>query len=130
MAFDVVSTEAFDIWFDSLSVPMQEAILYSVDLLQHRGSALGRPHVDTLKGSQYPNMKELRVRHAGHHLRILFAFDPERNAVLLVGGDKTSVGNRIYERLIRSADALYELHLEDLRRKKRVREEGHGKESR
>jgi hypothetical protein len=62
-------------------------------------------------------MKELRVRNAGHHLRVLFAFDPARNAVLLVGGDKTAAGNRIYERLIRTADALYEAHLNQLRRK-------------
>ncbi len=62
-------------------------------------------------------MKELRIRYAGHHLRVLFALDPARNAILLVGGDKTSVGNRIYDRLIRTADALYETHLNQLRRK-------------
>jgi len=117
MAFDVVSTEQFDDWFDTLSVPMQEAVLYSVELLRAQGIHLGRPHADTLKGSQYPNMKELRVRHAGHHLRVLFAFDPTRSAVLLLGGDKTAVGNRIYERLIRAADALYETHLQNLKRK-------------
>jgi len=117
MTFDVVSTEQFDIWFLSLTVSMQEALLYSVELLRAQGATLGRPHVDTLKGSRYPNMKELRVRHAGHHLRVLFAFDPARNAVLLVGGDKTSVGNRIYERLIQTADALYEMHLKELKKK-------------
>jgi hypothetical protein len=130
MAFDVVSTEAFDIWFGSLSVPTQQAVLFGVELLKAKGAMLGRPHVDTLKGSRYPNMKELRVRHAGHHLRILFAFDPERKAVLLVGGDKTSVGNRIYERLIHTADALYEAHLKNLQSTKKVSEENHGKESR
>jgi hypothetical protein len=115
--FAVVSTEQFDSWFSSLTVPLQEAVLYSVELLRLQGVGLGRPHVDTLKGSTYPNMKELRVRHAGHQLRVLFAFDPTRTAVLLIGGDKTSVGNRIYVGLIRSADALYETHLNDLRRK-------------
>jgi hypothetical protein len=62
-------------------------------------------------------MKELRVRHAGHHLRVLFAFDPTRAAILLVGGDKTSVGNRIYEHLLRVGDELYRQHLNDLKRK-------------
>jgi len=117
VAFDVVSTEQFDIWFGGLATSMQEAVLYGLELLRAQGPTLGRPHVDTLKGSRYPNMKELRVRHAGRQLRVLFAFDPVRNAVLLVGGDKTSEGNRIYESLIRTADALYETHLLQLRRK-------------
>jgi hypothetical protein len=87
MTFDVVTTEQFDIWFLGLTVPLQEAVLFSVEVLREQGAKLGRPHVDTLKGSRYPNMKELRVRHAGHHIRVLFAFDPIRNAVLLMGGD-------------------------------------------
>ncbi len=117
MTFDVVTTEQFDVWFLGLTLPLQEAVSYSVEVLREQGAKLGRPHVDTLKGSRYPNMKELRVRHAGHHLPVLFAFDPTRNAVLLVGGDKTSGGNRIYKRLIREADALYEMHLKERQKK-------------
>jgi hypothetical protein len=60
-------------------------------------------------------MKELRTQHGGRPLRTLFAFDPRRNAILLVGGDKTGDG-RVYERLIPQADDLYDLHLETLRK--------------
>jgi hypothetical protein len=66
--------------------------------------------VDTLMGSKYPNMKELRVQHQGKPYRILFAFDPRRNAYLILGGDKTGDANW-YVDAIRRAEAIYALHL-------------------
>lgn len=78
-------------------------------------SQLGRPKVDTLKGSKYSNMKELRFEAADGVWRVAFAFDPRRNAILLVAGDKSGVGQRrFYKQLIKKADARFESHLDQL----------------
>jgi hypothetical protein len=82
--------------------------------LEEHGPALGRPLVDTIGRSRHPNMKEL-IPPAGN-IRILFAFDPRRSAILLIGGDKTGEWNRWYERMIPVADRLYDEHLGALRR--------------
>ena len=76
---------------------------------------LGRPYADTVNGSRHPNMKELRTQHRGHPLRTLFAFDPRRCAILLIGGDKTGDA-QFYERMIPLADRLYDEHLASLGR--------------
>lgn len=81
--------------------------------MQERGPGLGRPWVDTLVRSRHPNMKELRPR--GGHLRILFAFDPRRAAILLLGGDKSGQWSSWYEQAIPQADKLYDEHLRELR---------------
>ena len=74
---------------------------------------MGRPYVDTLRGSVLPNLKELRVPHRGRPYRILFAFAPNRAASLLLGGDKAS-DKRWYDRAIRKAEAIFARHLEHL----------------
>lgn len=90
------------------------------NLLKLSGPRLGRPHADTLKGSKHANMKELRVGTKDEVLRIAFAFDPERSAILLVGGDKSGVGQRrFYKQLIVKADALYDAHLELIKAKEK-----------
>ena len=86
-----------------------------VALLQQDGPTLGRPHADTIKGSRYVNMKELRVQHEGRPYRVLFAFDPRRTGMLLIGGDKTGNG-RWYEEFVPKADAIYTEHLRELER--------------
>jgi hypothetical protein len=79
------------------------------------GPSLGRPEADTLNGSDYANMKELRFKAGGGVWRVAFAFDPERNAILLVAGDKSGVGQKqFYKRLIGKADARYKEHLDNL----------------
>jgi hypothetical protein len=79
------------------------------------GVNLARPYADTLKGSQFPNMKELRIQHEGRPYRVLYAFDPRRSALLLIGGDKT--GNaRWYREFIPKADAIFAQHLRDIAR--------------
>jgi hypothetical protein len=79
------------------------------------GPSLGRPGVDTLKGSDYPNMKELRVDAEDGVWRIAFAFDPKRRAILLTGGNKAGVSrDRFYSGLIRVADFRYAQHLKDI----------------
>lgn len=79
------------------------------------GLTLGRPDVDTLKDSRYANMKELRFRAGEGVWRVAFAFDPRRNAILLVAGDKSGVSKtKFYKRLIDKADRRYKEHLDGL----------------
>lgn len=99
---------------------LQEAvrteILALTRLLQQFGPSLGRPRVDTLKGSRYAKMKELRFSAVGGEWRVAFAFDPKRNAILLVAGDKSGgVERRFYRELIRKADERFDIHLMRLR---------------
>ncbi len=112
--WDVEATDDFAVWFDALDTADQERVVAAVEILAELGPGLGRPFVDTLKGSRHRNLKELRPR--GGHLRVLFAFDPGRIAVLLVGGDKTDRWERWYEGAVARADRLYDDHLMDLRR--------------
>ena len=86
-----------------------------MELLRQLGPNLPRPHADTLTGSRHANMKELRTQHQGRTVRTLFAFDPRRCAILLIGGDKTGE-NRFYQRLSPLADDLYDVHLATLRK--------------
>jgi hypothetical protein len=100
------------VWLDSLPTADRIGILQDVLLVQEFGPHLGRPHVDTLKGSKHSNMKELRSRHAGHQYRTFFAFDPKQRAILLLGGDKVGKDEgRFYKVLLTLADALYDRHL-------------------
>ena len=92
----------------------QISLVASVELLEQMGPQLPRPHADTVKGSKHPNMKELRTQSQGKPLRTLFAFDPRRNAILLIGGDKTGK-TRFYEKMIPLADRLYDQHLKELK---------------
>jgi hypothetical protein len=102
-------------WITTLDDNAKEAILKSVLILQEIGPALGRPYVDTVKHSRYKNMKELRIQVKKRILRIFFAFDPNREAILLAGGDKRG-NKRFYEILVSIADQLYERHLKGIRR--------------
>jgi hypothetical protein len=101
--------------FDKLTNTVQNELLASITPLREFGPALGRPEVDTLKGSSYANMKELRFRAAGGVWRVAFAFDPKRSAILLVAGSKSGVSEKtFYKRLIDKADRRYRGHLENL----------------
>jgi hypothetical protein len=84
-----------------------------VDLLARFGIELKFPHSSGVSGSRYPHMRELRIQHQGRPYRVLYAFDPERNAVLLIGGDKTG-NEQWYETFVPLADRLYERHLKEL----------------
>jgi hypothetical protein len=113
VTWDVEVSDEFRVWYQGLSTDERVSVAASVELLESDGPGLGRPYVDTLKGSTYPNMKELRVQHQGRPYRILFAFDPRRNAYLILGGDKTGDKNW-YIDAIRRADAIYTHHLEEI----------------
>ena len=98
--------------FRKLPDPVQDAVYAVGRLLEQFGPQLGRPRVDTLNGSRYANMKEMRLGAVGGEWRVAFAFDPERNAVLLVAGDKSGGGGRrFYRALIRKADKRFGRHL-------------------
>jgi hypothetical protein len=112
--WDIEFTDEFGKWWEALSEQEQDSVRDSVKLLRIVGPTLARPHSDTVSGSRYPNMKELRVQHGGRPYRVLYAFDPRRCAILLIGGDKTG-DDRWYERMIPLADGLYDEHLETLR---------------
>jgi hypothetical protein len=114
MPWDVELTAECEAWWNTLNESEQESVGHAFDLLAALGPALSRPYADTLKGSTLPNLKELRVQHDGRPYRVLYAFDPRRVAVLLLGGDKTGDG-RWYEKAIALAEKIYARHLEDLR---------------
>lgn len=112
MPWTVSFAEEFEPEFDELSPEVQDAILARALLLEHEGPTLGRPHADTLTGSNHANMKELRCNAADDVWRIAFAFDPDRQAILLVGGDKSGVSEkRFYKQLIARADERFDRHL-------------------
>jgi hypothetical protein len=109
---------------------LQNELLAHATLLREFGPNLGRPTVDTLKGSSYPNMKELRFNWMGEVWRVAFAFDPLRQAIFLVAGDKSSVNQkRFYAWLIDIADARYKEHI-TLINKVYIKELKNGKKTR
>jgi len=113
MAWEVEVSDEFRDWYEGLPTDLRSAIATGVDRLVANGPELGRPFADTLKGSQFANMKELRIQHRGRPYRILFIFDPRRNAYLILGGDKSG-NQRWYHEAIRSADAIYARHLKEI----------------
>lgn len=115
MAWDVEYTDEFGDWWNSLSEAEQVSVAASVTLLEERGPSLGSPHSSAIKGSKHGHMRELRTQHDGRPLRTLYAFDPRRSAILLIGGDKTG-NDRWYAAAVPIADRLYDEHLAQLRR--------------
>jgi hypothetical protein len=114
--WELRGTAEFEQWIasDLVDEAAREDIRATLLVLIELGPALGRPLADTLKGSRHRNMKELRVQSNGRPFRILYAFDPNRRAIALVGGNKQS-GSRFYKRMIPLADRLFDRHLEELR---------------
>lgn len=114
-----VDVELVSQWLLMLDESSRAQVVAALEILQEHGPALGRPLVDNISGSRHRNMKELRPGSSGKsEIRILFAFDPIRKAILLVAGDKSGQWQRWYRKNIPIADELYDLHLEQLRRRK------------
>ncbi len=129
MTWTVLFHDAFDAEFEALVDELQDELLAHAKLLAEFGPNLGRPTVDTLKGSRHTNMKELRFSWSGQVWRVAFAFDPQRQAILLVGGDKGGADQRrFYKRLLAVADDRYDDHLRA--RKPSGKESKHGKKTR
>lgn len=112
MPWQVLFADPFLPEFADLPVAAQDALLARALLLQRHGPLLGRPHADTLKGSRYANMKELRFQADGGIWRVAYAFDPLRRAILLVAGDKAGMQqDRFYQSLLERADDRFHRHL-------------------
>jgi hypothetical protein len=116
MAWEIEFTDEFGEWWNGLTIEEQDSVDSAVFMLGESGPALARPYADAVYGSEFRNMKELRVQHQGRPYRILYAFDPRRTGVLLIGGDKT--GNaRWYHYFIPKADAIFAQHLREIEKK-------------
>lgn len=108
--------------YDELPEEVQDELLALIEVLERIGPQLGRPRVDTLNGSRHANMKELRFDAAGGVWRFAFAFDPNRQAIILCGGDKSGGSERrFYRRLIAKADARFEAHVARVKSQKKKR---------
>jgi hypothetical protein len=114
VAREIEFTDEFGEWWDGLTAEEQNSIADGVYVLEELGPALTRPLADTVRGSEYPNMRELRIQHQGRPYRVLYAFDPRRVGVLLIGGDKTG-NSRWYEEFVPRADAIYSRHLREIK---------------
>ncbi len=115
MSWEVEFTDEFEAWWNTLDEAEQESIDASVQLLEARGPQLGFPHTSGIATSKHSHMRELRAQHHGRPYRTLFAFDPLRHAILLIGGEKTGIDDW-YERFVPVADRLYDDHLAALER--------------
>jgi hypothetical protein len=112
MTWPVRFDDAFEREFDALPEAVQDELFAQLEVIRTHGPRAGRPRVDTLKGSKHANMKELRFDADGGVWRVAFAFDPARQAILLVAGEKSGGGEkRFYKRLIAVADARFDAHL-------------------
>jgi len=108
---EVVFTDEFGAWFGGLAEGDQDAVAAKVEILADKGLALGTPNSSAIKGSAIA-LRELRVQSGGKPLRVFYAFDPARQAVLLIGGDKTGQ-KRFYEEMIRQSEALWAEYLRE-----------------
>ncbi|MGO8786538.1 MAG: type II toxin-antitoxin system RelE/ParE family toxin [Terriglobia bacterium] len=113
MAWEVEFSDEFGEWWDSLIAAEQKSVDFTVSLLQAVGPMLKMPHSSGIETSRHSHMRELRIQHEGRPYRILYAFDPRRTAILLIGGDKTG-NNRWYEEYVPRADDIYDRHLREL----------------
>jgi hypothetical protein len=105
-------------WRKTLDSDTFQQLTAALRELRDEGPALGRPLADTVKGSRHRNMKELRPGSSGHsEVRILFAFDPLRQGILLVAGDKAGQWDDWYKRAIPLADDRFDEHIERMRRR-------------
>jgi hypothetical protein len=109
----VLFTDEFETWWDDLTAEEQVSVAHDVNILRELGIDLRFPHSSGISSSRHRHMRELRIQHQGRPFRVLYAFDPNRAAILLIGGDKT--GNaRWYQIFVPIADRLYDEHLAEL----------------
>jgi hypothetical protein len=116
MVYAVEFTEQFRVWYEeTLSAFEQEDVARTVEILVQAGPMLLFPHSSGISTSKFRHMRELRIQHEGKPYRVLYAFDPRRVAILLLGGDKTG-DDRWYDKMVPKADALYEQHLRETKK--------------
>lgn len=112
-SWDVEYTDEFEVWWTGLDEAEQDDIAATVGLLEEKGPSLPFPFSSGIEQSRHSHMRELRIQHAGDPYRVLYAFDPRRAAILLIGGNKTG-DDRWYDKMIPIADRLYDDHLTEL----------------
>lgn len=114
MAWDVEYTDEFETWWiNELDNAERESVAAYIALLEERGPDLEYPYSSAIRGSRYAHLRELRIQHKGRLYRVLYAFDPRRTAILLIGGAKKG-DDRWYEVNVPLAEKLYASHLEQL----------------
>jgi hypothetical protein len=114
VTYEVAVSDEFKDWYEPLSEPEQNSVERVVSMLMEAGPALGFPYSSGIKQSKFSHMRELRIQHDGRPYRVLYAFDPTRAALLLLGGDKTG-DDRWYAKMVPKADAIYEKHLKTIK---------------
>jgi len=112
--WDVEYTDEFAEWWDEIPDSAQDSVSAAVNLLMRHGPSLGFPHSSDVRGSRHGRMRELRVQSGGSPIRVFYAFDPRRIAILLIGGDKRG-DDRFYRVYVPIADRLYDEHLKEIR---------------
>jgi hypothetical protein len=113
VSWEVEFSDEFARWWEGLNAAEQKSVDFTVSLWQQVGPTLRMPHSSGIGMSRYPHMRELRIQHEGRPYRVLYAFDPRRTAILLIGGDKTG-NSRWYDEYVPRADAIYEKYLREL----------------
>jgi hypothetical protein len=115
VAWQVEYTDEFAGWWNGLNAEEQETVGAYVTLLEDYGTALKYPYSSGIESSRHEHMRELRPQHQGRPYRVLYAFDPRRTAMLLIGGDKTG-DERWYEKYVPVADRIYDDHIAQLKK--------------
>ena len=119
MAWNVEHTDEFAQWYHALTEAQQDDIPAAGVLLMEMGPQLPFTHSSGINGSKHAHMRELRVQSSGRPLRVFYAFDPRRSAILLIGGDKTG-DRRFYERMVPIADELSDIYIAEIRKEKLI----------
>ena len=115
MSWNVEYTDAFGAWWSTLADGQQEDVSAVAEVLMEKGPDLPFPYSSGIEGSRHSHMRELRVQSGGKPIRIFYAFDPIRSAILLIGGNKSG-DKRFYKKMIPIADRLYDEHIAELQR--------------
>jgi len=110
---EVEYTDEFGDWWQGLAEDEQDSVAAKVQLLEQLGPQLPHPHSSGISISRHPHMRELRIQHRGDPYRVLYAFDPRRTAILLIGGCKAG-NDRWYDKVVPVADDLYDEHLKEI----------------
>jgi len=108
---EVIATDEFLEWFDALEKVHSLSVAVAVTKLETEGVALGHPASSAINGCSFA-LRELRVKSSGHALRVFYAFDPQRDAVLIIGGDKTGQNSDdFYKRMIAVSERIWKEYL-------------------
>lgn len=116
--WEVEYTDEFGEWWETLTEGEHISVAACVSLLEQLGTSLGFPHSSDIRNAKHRHMRELRIQHCGKPYRVLYAFDPRRKAILLIGGNKKG-DDKWYEKLVPLADKLYAEHLRNLKNEER-----------